>query len=256
MMYKSCFLNFLLVCALSFLPAFAREVEIRTPAGDNFVMEVAPDETVLHFLGQIEEMLDPAASDSNVIVEGELVPGSQESTIDLFEQQKFILEFSIASAANDNVKKSTSISRLYEVPVSKEEKKNISYIVTTLANKSLVKILSLKSSIEKAGDKVNHVHPLRFLMCIFTDEELKVCVHNVMGRGWVWKDFMKGLSTSLDEEAKAGNMKDEYINDFAQKVGIDIGLIYPLIQSERWEDFIKILSVYIPRQGNPDRYDM
>lgn len=236
------------------LPLIGREVEVRIPNGDNFVMNVSPDVTVLNFLGQIEEMMDPIDSTSNLMVEGEKVSFVPK---ELFEHQKFILEFSFASVAADHpsAQKSATVIRDYSIPVTKDEKKNISYIVTTLANKSLVKILSLKSSLEKAGDKLQLVHPLRFLMCIFTDEELKVCVHNIMGRSWVWKDFMKSLNDSLEEENKKGNVTD-FVMDFSHKVGIDFGLIYPLAQERRWEDFVKMLSAYIPRQGNPDRYDM
>lgn len=257
MTFKTFSINVCLALSFTFLPVGAREIEIRVPNGDNFVVDLNSEDTILNFLGQIEELLEPESASANVIVEGGLISLDQE-WVAIDDNQKFVLEFTLADNTHNfaGFKKAKSNERDYNAPITKDEKKNISYIVTTLANKSLVKLLSLKSSLEKVGDKVNHVHPFRFLQCIYTDEELKVCIHNIMGRGWVWKDFMKGLSESLNEEAQRNNLRQECINDFAKIVGIDPGLINTPIQEHRWEDFVKLLSVYIPRQGNPDRYDM
>ena len=48
-----------------------------------------------------------------------------------------------------------------------------------------------KDYLKKIGDQVQHVHPLRFLMCIFTDEKMKASVAALKCRtfGWIWKGF-------------------------------------------------------------------
>lgn len=163
----------------------------------------------------------------------------------------FAKHASVKSATNPK-----EAPRDYYASTSSQEREDIAYIVRTLANTSLVKIMSHQSSLESAGDRVEHLHPLKFLMVIFTDEELKVCMHNLQGRSWVWKDFLEGVTTSLNDEAAAGNLREEYIKDFAKKIKVDIKLINPSLKKRNWEKFVDLLIEHSPRDGDPTRYDM
>lgn len=145
--------------------------------------------------------------------------------------------------------------REYTCDVTPEEKCDIHYVVTSLANKSLISIALMKGSLESAGDRIDHVHPLRFLMTIFTDEELKVGIRNIRGRGWIWNAFISSIKDTLSTEDGLGNLKDEYICHFAQVVGIDYNRIYPFIVAQDWDGFVEVLIHEVPRKGNHDRYD-
>ncbi len=132
--------------------------------------------------------------------------------------------------------------RRYDLPITKEEKKDISYIITYLADKSLLSLLRHKSSLEAAGDRINHVHPLRFLMCVFTDEELTEGIKGIYKRGgWVWSDFSAGLKESLKEESQRNNLRDEQVIDFAKTIDVESGTIFPAIHNRKWSDFIVYL---------------
>ncbi len=147
--------------------------------------------------------------------------------------------------------------RDYDVPITKEDKKNLAYIVNTLARDSLLSIGTSRSSIKKVGDKLEHLHPLRFVMIIFTDEEMKAGAHAIRDRGgWIWDGFLGGITRSLTDESARQNVKEEHIRDFAKVVGIDADLILPPLQQERWKDFVDILIDNIPRQNDPNRYNM
>jgi hypothetical protein len=145
--------------------------------------------------------------------------------------------------------------RNYLADVSPEEKMAIRFIVTTLANKSLIAIALAKGDLEEAGDRIDHIHPLRFLMTVFTDEELKVGIRNIRGKGWVWNHFLGGLKEALSAETKIGNMKNEYIQNFSQVVKINTALIQPAISQQKWDDFVDLLITHIQRSGDHDRYD-
>lgn len=255
MLSKRCL--FLLLIAASFLNA--KEIVITDAKGESLLMEIGPEDTVYGIIEQVEELLSKQIPMDNIIIEGKIVRTDNPENNPL-PHQPIMLDFFIADAGHNleevTMGKKKHHSRDYNARVTSDEKSNISYIVKTLGNKTLVKIAASKSSLEKAGDKVNHVHPLRFLMCIFTDEELKAAFYNVTQRGWVWKDFMKGLTDSLNEESKHNNLKNEYIIDFAKNVGIDPNLILAPIAEKRWNDLINILVTYIPRQGDPTRYDI
>jgi len=64
----------------------------------------------------------------------------------------------------------------------------------------LISIAIAKGDLVAAGDRIDHVHPLRFLEAVFTDEELKVGIRNIRGKGWVWNHFVGGLKDSLSTE--------------------------------------------------------
>lgn len=147
--------------------------------------------------------------------------------------------------------------RDYDIPITKEDKKNLAYIVNTLAYDSLWSIGTSTASIQKVGDKLEYLHPLRFVMIIFTDEELKAGAHAIRDRGgWIWDGFLGGITRSLTDEAARHNVKEAQIRDFAKVVKIDADLILPPLQQERWEDFVDILIDKIPRQNDPNRYNM
>lgn len=151
---------------------------------------------------------------------------------------------------------SRHVTRDYSLELTQSDRNDIRYIITTMADKSLATLLRLKGQLETAGDRIDHVHPLRFLEAIFGDEQLKVAIHNIRKRGWVWGDFFKGISTSLGLEYSHNNVTDEMVHDFASIVKISPKEILPSIHSQKWAEFIDILIKKIPRSGNPGRYDM
>jgi hypothetical protein len=160
------------------------------------------------------------------------------------------------SSAGVTARSKTSHWREYEIPVSKSEKKDLAYILKTLAYDSLISIAASRSSIKKAGERIDHFHPFRFLMTIFTDEELKACVHAIRDRGGLpLNGFMDGITGSLKEESSKKNVL-QYTSDFARKVKIDEALILPSLQQEKWKEFVNILIDKIPREIDPNRYDM
>jgi hypothetical protein len=146
--------------------------------------------------------------------------------------------------------------RDYNQDVTEQEKEDLTYIVTTLGNKSLTKIYKEKENLKKAGDRIDHLHPLRFLRTVFTDEELKAAIANIKESRWVWGEFKKGLFNSLKDETRNKNMNIEFIKDFASSIDIDPALIIPSINESDWDNLITVLIKNVPREGNPTRYDM
>jgi hypothetical protein len=155
----------------------------------------------------------------------------------------------------DRLAKKVDMTRTYVAGVTASEVADISYIVKTLANSSLPKIKSAETSLKKAGDRIEQVHPLQFLTCVFTNEELKVCVRNMQGRAWVWKNFLSGILDTLEQEAAKNNILP-FIHDFAAHIKIDPNVILPIAQTGRWEKFVSTLIDLVPREGGTDRYDM
>jgi len=149
-----------------------------------------------------------------------------------------------------------SPTRKYVAHVSSKEKKDISFIVNTLGMGSLIEIAKQRSAIKDAGKRVDRVHPLNFLGTIFSDEQMKASMHAMQNRLWVWSEFLSGVKESSEVEANRNNIKPEYIDDFAARLGISSASVYPSIANRQWEQLVNILIDIVPRNTETDRYDM
>lgn len=217
--------------------ASSEEVLVRTPSGDSITIDIETEQAFSEVIEQIE-----------VIVNGT----EQVENTSTF---KWILDFMTGS----DTSMSTSAHakpRDYYRPVTTSERDDINYLIKTLATGSWTSLLGAKSSLETAGDHIDNLHPLRFLTILFTDSKLQSGVHAIRDRKKIWKEFSSGLTSSLDQENKADNLKMEHIEDFAKNVKLDVALIRTPLQQKRWSDFIDILLTKIPREGDPGRYDM
>lgn len=146
--------------------------------------------------------------------------------------------------------------RDYYAEVSDIEIAEMRFILKSLAQKSLLSLWSYEDDLKKAGDNIDHIHPLVFLTCIFTCDEFIVYINNIKDRGsWVWEEFVSGFERSLDEEADKDNLKEEFFQDFLAKIGVNPSLVKKKIQKRDWEAFIKILIMQVKRQGEPGKYD-
>ncbi|MFQ5729469.1 MAG: ubiquitin-like domain-containing protein, partial [Waddliaceae bacterium] len=159
-----------------------------------------------------------------------------------YEGQEFWLELKANAQEIEKqmINKTYPGYRNYHKSLTPEEKKNLCYILKSLSQKSIPSLLSNKKQIENAGKRIDHVHPLKFLECVFTDEELKAYIHNIKKRGgMVWREFMKDFAGTLQAEFDIGNIKDPFLYEFANRVGIDISRIYFLAHACKWEEFVK-----------------
>lgn len=219
-------LIFFLLFTSSFLTG--NEVVVRSPEGELIVLQIQSDDT---FLGVVELM-------------NSSVGGCGE----------YLLDFMSFSPKKLAKKEASPPFKDYSSKVTSSQKKDIKFIVNTLGMNSLVSISSLKSDLKKTGKRIESIHPLRFLGCVFTDEEMKASMQAMEGRSWVWSEFASGLINSLEVEASRDNLKWEFIIDFSTKVGVSTELLGPIIQKRQWDSFISTLIHNVPRSGNAGRY--
>lgn len=198
--------------------------------------------------------------DSITEVNGELVFNPEDGGLEFTDHAgSFDEEFwpDVKSIDAERIyKERTGSYRNYTQEITENELKDIKFILKTLAQKSLASLWGYKTQLEHAGDRVDHIHPLRFLQCIFSDDELIVYINNIKSRGsWVWSEFISGFKKSLQEEADQGNLTDEHFDDFVDSLDLDLNLVHAKIQKNEWENFIKILIANVARSGDHDKYD-
>lgn len=208
----------------------SQEVVVRTSDGGTITLEVGLDDTV-------GDMLKKAA-----LHQGPLVIEMSGSLKDLREEDTFY----------------TQRPRIYYEMVTPEEKEDVRYILKSMATKSWTELLGSRSSLNRAGDRIDHIHPLRFLYTIFSDEQMRGCLHSIRfsDRKQIWKSFFTGLEESLEEESQKNNMTLEFIHDFAKLLKINVASVHDLIKNRQWPELVDALLKLLPRTGDPGRYDM
>ncbi len=234
-------MKYLLVCLLilgSFgLPCFAHEVCMNTLDGSVFLFDIDP-----------EENLQSAKESAQAAEEKHPTPFFE----DLSHEEESLEWWNLIASTQGQF---IGHPRDYHAELTPEEETDIRYIITFLAQKSLISIAFEKGDLEKAGDRIDHIHPLRFLLTIFLDEELKVRIQNIRGKGWVWNRFIGGLKECLFTEYGLGNLREAYVEEFAELLGLDCDALLPFFQEQKWRDLVNYLIAEVPREGDYDRYD-
>lgn len=222
--------------------ASADQVVIENDQGEYYVLQVGPDDTFLDIVRSMH------AFEENIPI---------QTNTDSNEFQTYTVRFAAKTVfSNAQIsRKARAIPRSYAEGITAADLTDIAYILKTMANSSLPKIKSAETALKKAGDRIDHVHPFHFLACIFTNEELKVCMRNLQGRAWVWKEFVTGITDSLAEEDGRGNLLP-FVHEFAAKVKIDANAVTPILEGARWERFVNALIEIVPREGGANRYNM
>jgi L-rhamnose mutarotase len=149
-----------------------------------------------------------------------------------------------------------SVNRDYNIPISDSEKSSIKFVVSTLSQgvpNTVVhsfKLLRIKS-------EILHVHPLRFLMTIFSDEEAKAQMKNLAKSDYCWKEFVKGVAESSKEEIEKDNIRPEHIQDFLETLEISqhFDKYHQFFKNQKWNEVVSHLMHDIPRKGNYRRND-
>lgn len=224
----------------------SQQIVLEDSMGENYVIEIESQQSFFEVIDSIDQYL---------MVMDSVEKGNYENSE--LPQRAFQMNFKISDQGIlvKASKKKSQAPRSYFTSANQQEKADIGYIVKTLADNSLIKIKSSESSLKKAGDRITHIHPFQFLITVFQDEQLKVCMRNLQGKSWVWKSFLEGITDTLAEENNVNNLLP-YAEDFAARININSNVFLPTLQSAKWQKFIEVLIDNVPRNGEAGRYGM
>ncbi len=216
------------ICLCVPMMNFAEDIQVMLPSNETIMLGINENDSVQTIKRNIEEQTGYSSLDQLISVE----------------------------IMTPEMKTYEGYRNYYDL-MTDSDKKELYFIMKTLALKSLLELAKYKSKLEKSGDRIDHLHPLNFLAAIFTDEELKAYVHAIRKRGgMVWDKFIGGFSNTMDEEYRLDNLSMDLFHDFSHRVGIDSNLIASKVQNREWADLVKLLILIIPRDSDADRYDM
>ncbi len=221
-------------CCLSSLVGHEMVVSVE---GQTMVMDVE-SKSMEELMADVENELSISLEGKWVVVEGWGMPSGFEQKNEKNQENKYETYHPISQ------------SRDYSTPLTEQEKKDIAFIVTTLADKSLVSILARRGDLNAAGDRINEIHPFHFLGYIFSTEKLKVAARNIRRRGGiVWKNFSSGVVDTLTEESRKGSLTKADFDAFISTIKIDPMKVYPDFEAKNWQNFLENLVKYVERDA-------
>lgn len=240
-------LSSILLSCLVLTSLTCEEVFVRTASGDNVTVDIDPQASFSEVVTQIESYLyDIEPNYDSYYAVAQESNSTRERT-----GFRFLLDYLMGPE-----KKGHQTSRNYHAGVSKYQGEMISYIVISLATEDWWTLLKDKSSLEKAGDVTDDVHPLNFFAYICKDPDLTGALHSIHERkGKVWDKFYSGFSKSFNEEKANNNLPMQFIEDFANRVRyVDAKAIANYLKKGDYENFIKVLINNVPRSDKYLRY--
>lgn len=133
-----------------------------------------------------------------------------------------------------------------QLTLTAEEAKIIYQIIDTVGNLGYLKLILKKGELADLGNKVQHVHPLKFLETVLTNPHLKESMVKVMGSIFTREGFLDGSGNAPGFVAKcnreaARNNFESYIVGFCQVVKVHPEQVRSLVEKREWEKLVKFL---------------
>ena len=126
------------------------------------------------------------------------------------------------------------------LPFSEAEKGIVHKMIIDIAEHNIFELAFHRSEFIKRGEKIRHVHPLRFFGYIFADPQLKKNMTKISESFFKWNGFIDGFSEKIEDEANKNNLM-KYLPGFAHHLGIDQDLLAPFIVKREWNKLILFL---------------
>jgi len=133
-----------------------------------------------------------------------------------------------------------SLELFFTLPIDDKEKELISTIITTMAEKNILRLGLMRKTMEKKGKKIHHVHPFRFLGYVFSNPHLKSSMHKIRKNGFKWDGFIDGFSKKMKEEANKDNLM-RYVPGFCHFLNINQADVIHYIKKRDFEGLVKFL---------------
>lgn len=130
--------------------------------------------------------------------------------------------------------------RDYHFHMTPVNKKDLKYMLDILANYSMVSIGFKKNSIEAAGNRIAHIHPLRTFIEMLNDVENNINIHKIRARSVIWETISARYAEALDEEDSFGNVYP-HTKDFSREINILPTAIQSTVQKRNWIEFFDLL---------------
>lgn len=144
------------------------------------------------------------------------------------------------------VSKTPNHQLFHQLSISENDQHNISRLIKKMADSGYWELLKKRKDMEKLGDKVQDVHPLRFIGFVYSHPSLKRRMPKIMNDIFKRRGFLnghgskEGFAQRMTKEFNGGNLM-QYLPGFAQSVGVTQESIEQYFQRHDWEGLLRHL---------------
>jgi len=142
------------------------------------------------------------------------------------------------SSSEDPQPQTPEAAPFFALRLTPKDKKNISILLTELADKSYLQLLAGQASMNRKGDKTRIIHPMRFIGYILADRYLHSCLRKIEKDSIKFKEFVKGFEEHMREMAAKEDLI-AYVPGLAQLLEQDEELIAEIITNGQYSQIIK-----------------
>ena len=134
----------------------------------------------------------------------------------------------------------------YQLSINQSDQDHISRLIKKMADSGYWELLKKKKDMEKLGDKIYHVHPLRFIGYVYNHPSLKGRMPKIMGDIFKRRGFLnghgkkEGFAQRMSKEAHNHNLM-QFVPGFAQSVGVSEDSIESFFHRHDWEGLLYYL---------------
>jgi hypothetical protein len=142
------------------------------------------------------------------------------------------------SAAGDEKAKTKEAEPFFALRLTPRDRKNIQILMTDLSDKTYLQLFVEQTSMNRKGDRVRVVHPMRFIGYILSDPHLHRCLKTVEKDSLKYKEFIRGFEEHMMEKESLNEFL-LYAPGFAELIEVDTQAVIDIIESKNYADLIK-----------------
>jgi hypothetical protein len=165
--------------------------------------------------------------------------------LDAYKTDDIVLDL---DSHKSNLGDDAAIKLYKQLPLAENESKIIYQIIDALGNWGLPKLYKKEEEMAELGNKVQHIHPFKFLETVLTTPQLKQSMLLVEDGLWnlKWRGFFdgsahsQGFADKCEREFARDNFAP-YILGFCQAVKANPEQVRFFIEKKEWEKLVRFL---------------
>lgn len=135
----------------------------------------------------------------------------------------------------------------YNLPMSEDQQNATSKLIKKMGDSGYWELLKIHKEMDKLGEKVIPVHPLRFIGYIYGNPSLKKRMSKILDDIFKRRSFLnghgkkEGFSQRMTKEGHNNNLM-QYLPGFAQSIGVAQNSIEPYFHRHDWKGLLRYLA--------------
>lgn len=126
-------------------------------------------------------------------------------------------------------------------PLTEIQKESLEFLVSTVADNGLLKILNKEESLKKKARNVRDVHLLKLIEVVFTDPTIKTKAHKVYKDHFKWSIIKGSAAKRLAKKSKSADL-EPHIASFCNTFNLDPQKIEQYQKQEEWSSLLEQIA--------------